>query len=845
MTMRNKITSSIIKAAFALLLAASPAFAMQGHGVRAVEQFAFAAVASRDVIVYQGQAVNELLAATGLETSGRGLRAHIRTATPAATVIQILTYNGASNARVAFDGSAGVRMTIGAGVSALWLVGADRTEWVYDVESYSLADPDDVIVTHRGKFIVYGNRTRESDVTPSAQMPSGDGRYVRFDTDAQGLSDAQKLAARTNIGAGTGGGGAGTWGSITGTLTDQTDLVTALGLKAPLASPTLTGTPAAPTAAGGTSTTQIATTAFVGGEITTHASATDPHGDRAFATSAVSTHSALTTGAHGITAAGAALLDDADAAAQRTTLGLGTAATQASSAFEASGAVSTHNGVTTAHGISAYGATLVDDADAATARSTLGLGTAATTAATDYATAGHNHSGVYQPSDAELTAIAGLTSAADSAPYFTGSGTAALMTVTSAGRALIDDADASAQRTTLGLTALATTTPGTGVATALGTNVGSAGAVVTNGGALGTPSSGTLTNATGLPPAAITQSGATSNQVLAWNGSAWAPATPSAGSGDVVGPSSATDNAIARFDTTTGKLVQNSAITVGDASGSSVTLSSTAGNALAIAATAPAATTGASVAGVAASLTAGPAVASTDTAGAAAGGSVTITAGAAARLTSGNADGGNINLVPGAGIGTGVSGQVFGPLGTVARPGFSFTGDSDTGVYSPGANQLTLVQNGTARVSILSSGITTFGGGGAFDQQAITGLYANVLGVVGATTSNQGAADSYRTIYNTSASTGLLTVNLPAAAINIQFTFICMDTDGIKIVAATGDEIRVIDKVTATAGYIQSTTIGSVVALVAIDSTTWVATSVHGVWTDGTFTYDDTSLTTP
>jgi len=40
---------------------------------------------------------------------------------------------------------------------------------------------------------------------------------------------------------------------------------------------------------------------------------------------------------------------------------------------------------------------------------------------------------------------------------------------------------------------------GTGVLTALGVNVGSAGAFVVNGGALGTPSSGTLTNATGLP----------------------------------------------------------------------------------------------------------------------------------------------------------------------------------------------------------------------------------------------------------------------------------------------------------------------------------------------------------
>jgi hypothetical protein len=37
------------------------------------------------------------------------------------------------------------------------------------------------------------------------------------------------------------------------------------------------------------------------------------------------------------------------------------------------------------------------------------------------------------------------------------------------------------------------------VATALAVNVGSSGAVVVNGGALGTPSSGTLTNATGLP----------------------------------------------------------------------------------------------------------------------------------------------------------------------------------------------------------------------------------------------------------------------------------------------------------------------------------------------------------
>lgn len=62
------------------------------------------------------------------------------------------------------------------------------------------------------------------------------------------------------------------WGDIAGTLSAQADLQAALdakasnadlALKAPLASPALTGTPTAPTAAPGTSTTQIATTAFV------------------------------------------------------------------------------------------------------------------------------------------------------------------------------------------------------------------------------------------------------------------------------------------------------------------------------------------------------------------------------------------------------------------------------------------------------------------------------------------------------------------------------------------------------------------------------------------------------
>ena len=71
----------------------------------------------------------------------------------------------------------------------------------------------------------------------------------------------------------------------------------------------------------------------------------------------------------------------------RTSLGLGTAATTASSAYATAAQGTTADNALAASAVSTFGGTLIDDADASTARTTLGLGDVATTAASAYATA--------------------------------------------------------------------------------------------------------------------------------------------------------------------------------------------------------------------------------------------------------------------------------------------------------------------------------------------------------------------------------------------------------------------------------------------------------------------------
>jgi hypothetical protein len=60
-----------------------------------------------------------------------------------------------------------------------------------------------------------------------------------------------------------------------------------------------------------------------------------------------------------------------------------------------------------------------------------------------------------QAYDSNLAALAELSGVADRLPYFTGEDTMAVATFSAFGRSLVDDADASTARTTLGLGTIA------------------------------------------------------------------------------------------------------------------------------------------------------------------------------------------------------------------------------------------------------------------------------------------------------------------------------------------------------------------------------------------------------
>lgn len=85
-------------------------------------------------------------------------------------------------------------------------------------------------------------------------------------------------------------------------------------------------------------------------------------------------------------------------------------------------------------------------------------------------------------------------------------------------------------------------------------------------------------------------------------------------------------------------------------------------------------------------------------------------------------------------------------------------------------------------------------------------------------------------IFTNEGTTALVILTLPTAVAGFEVGFLVLDTDGIKIQAATGDTIRVFDQVSVSAGVAQSTVSGSTLYLIAIDATSWVTTDGIGTW---------------
>lgn len=92
-------------------------------------------------------------------------------------------------------------------------------------------------------------------------------------------------------------------------------------------------------------------------------------------------------------------------------------------------------------------------------------------------------------------------------------------------------------------------------------------------------------------------------------------------------------------------------------------------------------------------------------------------------------------------------------------------------------------------------------------------------------------ATEMRRVWLNTGATSLVTINLPSAVAGYEIKFAVVDADGTKIVAFADDVIQDVGTVSATAGYIQSTTVGSVVHLFAINATTWLVMSKQGTWT--------------
>lgn len=206
-----------------------------------------------------------------------------------------------------------------------------------------------------------------------------------------------------------------------------------------------------------------------------------------------------------------------------------------------------------------------------------------------------------------------------------------------------------------------------------------------------------------------------------------------AGAGDVVGPASATDNAIARFDLTTGKLIQNSAVTISDETGNAIAIAGS-GTATTISLFNSTATT-VNAFGAGTAISIGAASGTTTFAGS---GSIQGTLGVAG-ATSLN---GNVTLGDASADTVTVNGTM------TVTPNATFTGD-----IAVNGGDITTTSTGTATVFNTNATALNMGGAATTMQVGAAGVAFAVGGAGSATSTITAATGSFGRVLASSTST--------------------------------------------------------------------------------------------
>jgi hypothetical protein len=128
--------------------------------------------------------------------------------------------------------------------------------------------------------------------------------------------------------------------------------------------------------------------------------------------------------------------------------------------------------------------------------------------------------------------------------------------------------------------------------------------------------------------------------------------------------------------------------------------------------------------------------------------------------------------------------------------------------------------------------VKTLGGMFLWDGTSYKQLFTPLKTVTAVTADEtEDASDRQRIVTNEGATAKPIITLETAQAGLVRGPFIVQDSDGLRIKANTGDTIRNAGNVSASAGYIENTTVGSVVTLVAINATEWIVVSAIGTWT--------------